>query len=255
MSSSGAAPPPAKKPRTEAVQSAISAVAAVIGGRVSQCLDTESPRRVSYRVTSKPLRYVDEDNDEPLHGSDVTESFQFTVTLHPDLSVEGTMTMEEYAASMDDTVTLGADLEYRIDERFPFRANAFFSASDEVVVATMHYDTALTVAQAKNRKFEHVDDLQDRAEYVAWKTKKLKAALAASTVCTMVFRHGCEYSSDPFEERAQVTIFKNPFRIDVGHWSRGAHCFSGGDRAAPVNFEVDTIELVQGVAVSAPVFS
>jgi hypothetical protein len=75
MSTSGDAPPPAKKPRTEVVQSAISAVAAVIGGRVSQCLDTESPRRVTYSVTSKPLRYVDEDNGEPLHGSDVTESF------------------------------------------------------------------------------------------------------------------------------------------------------------------------------------
>jgi hypothetical protein len=31
-----------------------SAVAAAIGGRVSQCLDTESPRRVTYSVTSKP---------------------------------------------------------------------------------------------------------------------------------------------------------------------------------------------------------
>ena len=258
-SSDDDAPPPAKKPCTEVVQSAISAVAAVIGGRVSQCLDTESPRHATYSVTSKPLRYVGQDNGEPLHDAPVTESFQFTVTMHPDLSVEGTMTMEEHAASMNNTVTFVNCCEHeethRVDERFPFRANAFFSASDEAVVATMHYDTGLAIAQVKNRKFEHVDDLQDRAEYVALKTKKLKAALAASTVCTMMFGHSCEHSSDPFEERAQVTIFKNPFRIDVSHWSRGTHCFSGGDRAAPVNFEVDTIELVQGVAVSAPVFS
>jgi hypothetical protein len=46
-----------------------SAVAAASGGRVSQCLDTESPRRVTYSVT-RPLRYVGEDNgrEEPVPG-------------------------------------------------------------------------------------------------------------------------------------------------------------------------------------------
>ena len=125
--SSSDAPPPAKKPCTEVVQSAISAVAAVIGGRVSQCLDTESPRHATYSVTSKPLRYVDQDNGEPLHDAPVTESFQFTVTMHPGLSVEGVVTMEEHAASMTNTVAMGTGGEQRrVDERPPFRANAFF---------------------------------------------------------------------------------------------------------------------------------
>ena len=160
-----------------------SRLSAVIGGRVSQCLDTENPRSVSYRVTSKPLRYVDEDDGEPLHGSDVTESFQFTVTMHPDLSVEGTMTMEEHAASMNNTVAMGTGGEQRrVDERPPFSANAFFSASDEVVDATMHYDTGLAIEEVKIRKFEHIADPDDRAGYVAWKTKKLQTMLAASTV-------------------------------------------------------------------------
>ena len=65
-----------------------------------------------------------------------------------------------------------------------------------------------------------------------------------------------------FVERAQVTIFKSPFSIDVAHWSRGAHYFPDdkgrdqeGRTAARVDFEVDTIELVTGVAAPVPVFS
>jgi hypothetical protein len=111
---------------------------------------------------------------------------------------------------MNSTVALGTGGEqHRVDERPPFSANAFFSASDEAVDATMHYDTGLAIEEVKIRKFEHIADPDDRAGYVAWKTKKLQTMLAASTVRTMMFEHSCKYSSDPFEERAQVTIFKH----------------------------------------------
>jgi hypothetical protein len=62
--------------------------------------------------------------------------------MRPDLSVEGVVTMEEHAASMTSTVAMGTGGEQRrVDERPPFRANAFFSASDEAVDVTMHYDS------------------------------------------------------------------------------------------------------------------
>ena len=81
--------------------------------------------------------------------------------------------------------------------------------------------------------------------------------LVASQVCTMPFEHHSDFS-----ERAQVTILKAPFRIDVARWSRSAHFFPDDQlrdqydcTAAHVDFEVATIELVKGMTVERPVFS
>ena len=49
----------------------------------------------------------------------------------------------------------------------------------------------------------------------------LQTMLATSKVCTMMFEHNEEYQPDVFSERAQVTIFKSPFSIDVSRWSAG----------------------------------
>ena len=38
---------------------------------------------------------------------------------------------------------------------------------------------------------------------------------------TMMFEHNEEYQPDVFSKRAQVTIFKSPFSIDVSRWSAG----------------------------------
>jgi hypothetical protein len=122
----------------------------------------------------------------------------------------------------------------------------------------MHYETDLDFKATQARTFEHVDDVEKRAAYAAEKTQKLQANLAASKVCTMVFEHNDEYNS----ERAQVTILKAPFRIDVTRWSRSAHYFPDdngrqqyGCEAARVDFEVATIELVTGMIAERPVFS
>ena len=45
--------------------------------------------------------------------------------------------------------------------------------------------------------------------------------MATSKVCTMMFEHNEEYQPDVFSKRAQVTIFKSPFSIDVSRWSAG----------------------------------
>ena len=125
----------------------------------------------------------------------------------------------------------------------------------------MHYDTDLTIGDTLCRAFKHIDDLEKRAEKVEWKTKKLQTMLATSKVCTMMFEDN-DALRDVFSERAQVTIFKSPFSIDVSRWSRGAFDFPddyGRDQldciAARVNFEVASIEMVKGTAVATPVFS
>jgi hypothetical protein len=217
----------------------VGTLAIVIGRNVGSCLDTAGPRHATYRVTSEPVVYVDDDDGAPLHDVPTTESFQFTVTMHPDGSVEGVTTMEESG------------------HRWQLTASCFFSATGEGSSAIMHYDTGLTIKETSHsaRNFEHVHDLEMRANYVAWKTNKLQTMLATSKVCTMMFEHTDEDEPDVFAERAQVTIFKSPFRIDVSRWSRGAHYFPEDCTAARVNFEVASIELVQGVAVAAPVFS
>jgi hypothetical protein len=238
----------------------VSTLASIIGSNVGSFLDTTSPRHATYRVTSQPVVYVDRDNGEVYNDTEATESFQFTVTVHPDGSVEGVTTMEENAANSchvkvgDTTVSSG--------HGFPLTASCFFSTTGEGVRGIMHYDTGLTMEETRDRTFNHVDDLEKRAAYVAAKTKKLQTMLATSKVCTMMFEHNDEYDPDVFSERAQVAIFKSPFCIDVSRWSRGAHFFpddEGRDQndcvAARVNFEVASIELVQGIAVAAPVFS
>ena len=225
---------------TSSAHSAIGSLACVIGRNVGGFLDTQSPRLVTYRVTSTPFVYVDEDDGACLHDQPTTESFQFTVTMHPDGSVEGVTTMD-----MD----LASDLT--------LNASCVFTASEERATAIMHYETALTFQAARNRTFEYIDDLEKRASVVAAHTKRLQTNLAASKLCTMVFEPGHQIS-----ERAQVTILKNPFRIDVSHWSRAAHYFPDDEsrqqcdcRAAGVDFEVASIELVTGMAVPLPVFS
>ena len=45
--------------------------------------------------------------------------------------------------------------------------------------------------------------------------------MATSKVCTMMLEHNEEYQPDVFSERAQVTIFKSLFIIDVSRWSAG----------------------------------
>ena len=77
----------------------IGSLASVIGRKVGSFLDTKSPRLVTYRVTSKPFHYVDVDDGDPLHEYPVTASFQFTITMHPDHSVEGVTTMDENATN------------------------------------------------------------------------------------------------------------------------------------------------------------
>jgi hypothetical protein len=227
---------------TSSAHSAIGSLACVIGRNVGGFLDTKSPRLVTYRVTSKPVVYVDEDNGACLHDHPKTGSFQFTVTMHPDGSVEGVTTMD-----MD----LASDLT--------LNASCVFSASKEGATAIMHYETYLhRAARAPIFDARFVEGQERRAAYFAKKTKHLQATLAASKVCTMMFE--CNDESD--SERAQVTIFKNPFRIDVSRWSRGVHSFPDdqgrgqyGCEAAGVDFEVATIELVTGMIVERPVFS
>jgi Ni/Co efflux regulator RcnB len=233
---------------TSSAHSAIGSLACIIGRNVGGFLDTQSPRLVTYRVTSTPFVYVDEDNGAPLHDHPTTESFQFTVTMHPDGSVEGVTTMETHLGHC-----VGASGQY-----YPLNASCFFSASEERTTSSMHYETDLDFKATQVRTFEDVEDLEERAAYAAAKTEKLQAMLAASKVCTMVFEHNDNYDS----ERAQVTILKAPFRIDVSRWSRGAHFFPDDERrdqyncnAAHVDFEVATIELVKGMAVERPVFS
>ena len=102
---------------TSSAHSAIGSLACIIGRNVGGFLDTQSPRLVTYRVTSTPFVYVDEDNGTCLHDHPTTESFQFTVTMHPDGSVEGVTTMD-----MD----LASDLT--------LNASCVFSASDERAV-------------------------------------------------------------------------------------------------------------------------
>jgi len=227
---------------TSSAHSAIGSLACIIGRNGGGFLHTQSPRLVTYRVTSTPFVYVDEDTGACLHDHPRTESFQFTVTMHPDGSVEGVTTMD-----MD----LASDLT--------LNASCVFSASDEGATAIMHYETGLSQQASRVRyTFEHIEDPQERATYAAAKTKQLQANLAASKVCTMVFEHNDEHDS----ERAQVTILKAPFRIDVTRWSRSAHYFPDdngrqqyGCEAARVDFEVATIELVKGMTVERPVFS
>jgi hypothetical protein len=231
-------------------QEVIGALASVIGRNVGTFLDTTSPRLVTYRVTSKPVVYKYTVNGDALHDSPVTESFQFSVTLHPDGSVEGVTTLDKHLA----TAKLW---QVHVDYE-SLKASCYFSGIDERTTAVMHYETGLSYQAARVRTFEHIDDPQQRATYAAAKTEQLQAMLAASQVCTMMFEHNDEYGS----ERAQVTILKAPFRIDVSRWSRSAHFFPDDERrdqrdceAAGVNFKVATIELVQGVAVDMPVFS
>jgi hypothetical protein len=227
---------------TSSAHSAIGSLACIIGRNVGGFLDTQSPRLVTYRVTSTPFVYVDEDNGTCLHDHPTTESFQFTVTMHPDGSVEGVTTMD-----MD----LASDLT--------LNASCVFSASDERATAIMHYETDLhRAARALTFDARFLEGQERRAAYFAKKTKHLQATLAASKVCTMMFEVNDECDS----ERAQVTIFKAPFGIDVSRWSRGVHSFPDdkgrdqeGCEAAPVDFEVATIELVKGMAVERPVFS
>ena len=222
--------------------SAIGSLACIIGRNVGGFLDTQSPRLVTYRVTSTPFVYVDEDTGACLHDHPTTESFQFTVTMHPDGSVEGVTTMEAHLVS---------------GESEPLHASCVFLASDERTTAIMHYETELTFQAARNRTFEYIDDIEKRASVVAAHTKRLQTNLAASRLCTMVFEPGHQIS-----ERAQVTILKDPFRINVSHWSRAGHYFPDDEsrqqhdcRAAGVQFEVASIELVTGMAVPLPVFS
>jgi len=51
----------------------------------------------------------------------------------------------------------------------------------------MHYDTGLTIGDTRCRAFKHIDDLEERAGYVEWKTKKLQTMLATSKKCDMMF--------------------------------------------------------------------
>jgi hypothetical protein len=234
----------------------VGTLASIIGRNVGSFLDTASPRHATYRVTSRPVVYVDADDGARLHDCPVTESLQITVTVHPDGSVEGVTTMEEHAANSCH-VKVG-DTTMSSGHGFPLTASCFFSATGGGASAIMHYDTDLTIQSTHQRAFEDVADLEKRADFVAAKTKKLQTMLATSKVCTMLFEIGVEESferdDDSWSERAQVTIFKSPFRIDVSRWSRSEH--NQGDYvAARVDFEVASIELVQGIAVAAPVFS
>jgi hypothetical protein len=237
----------------------IGSLASVIGRTVGSFLDTKSPRLVTYRVTSKPFHYVDVDDGERLHEYPVTASFQFTITMHPDHSVEGVTTMEEDATNrMSSYGTECARMARESGHRYPLTASCFFSATEEgsSTCAIMHYDTGLTIEDTRCRAFKHIDDLEKRAELVEWKTKKLQTMLATSKVCTMLFEDN-DAPRDVVSERAQVTIFKSPFSIDVSCWSRSAFDFPGewDCIAARVNFEVASIEMVKGTAVGTPVFS
>jgi hypothetical protein len=236
--------------------SAIDSLACVIGRNVGGYLDTKSPRLVTYRVTSKPVVYVDEDNGTCLHDHPRTESFQFTVTMHPDGSVEGVTTLLDYAENSPSVTVDGMTL--MTGYGYPFTASCFFSSTGERSSATMSYDTIEHMCD----NFSHVDDLEKRAACVAADTKRLQTGLATSKVCTMVFDFIADYESTEHPSNAQVTILKAPFRIDVSRWSRGVHSFPDDERrnqrdceAARVDFEVATIELVTGMTVERPVFS
>jgi hypothetical protein len=243
----------------------IGSLASVIGRTVGSFLDTKSPRLVTYRVTSKPFHYVDVDDGEPLHEYPVTASFQFTITMHPDHSVEGVTTMEEDATNrMSSYGTECARMARESGHRYPLTASCFFSATEEgsSTCAIMHYDTGLTIEDTRCRAFKHIDDLEKRAELVEWKTKELQTMLATSKMCEMMFEQcGGEYLEQFSIVSAQVTIFKSPFSIEVSRWSRGAFHFDDDGRdqegciAARVNFEVASIEMVKGITVATPVFS
>ena len=113
------------------------------------------------------------DNGTCLHDHPTTESFQFTVTMHPDGSVEGVTTMEAHLVS---------------GESEPLHASCVFLASDERTTAIMHYETELTFQAARNRTFEYIDDIEKRASVVAAHTKRLQTNLAASKVVHDGFR-------------------------------------------------------------------
>ena len=112
---------------TSSAHSAIGSLACIIGRNVGGFLDTQSPRLVTYRVTSTPFVYVDEDTGACLHDHPTTESFQFTVTMHPDGSVEGVTTMRESAANSPHVKVNGTTL--LSGHRFPLTASCFFSAT------------------------------------------------------------------------------------------------------------------------------
>ena len=127
-------------------------LACVVGTNVGSFLDTKSPRLATYRVTSKPFQLFEEDGEEMLDDP-TTATFLFTITMHPDLSVEGVTTMEE------STKPCCVDA---------FRAHGFFSSSGLAQLSKIHYDNPLSDTEVfiPMQKHEHVQSLRQRAKLV-----------------------------------------------------------------------------------------
>ncbi len=226
----------------------VGTLACVVGSNVGSFLDTKSPRLVTYRITSKPVTYVEEDTGEPLHNHAITETLHITFSLHPDMSVEGINTMEEAHTSK---LWGGRDIKGHLPV---FTAHCASSASGENEQAIICYDTELSVKDTE-QSFTYIEDLEMRARLVERQPKLALTKLTSSKVCYMRFVFQGADAEESFTERAHVVIHKSPFRIAVSEWTRNAHFDFDTGCAAPVKFEVDTIELVEGVSVATPVFS